>query len=78
MFASIDGVLFRKADKTLLTFPEGKKVNGYIVPPGVQHIYRYAFYERSDLESIILPDGLLSIGDNAFSLCTSLRIARFA
>jgi hypothetical protein len=68
--SSVDGVLFDKAQVTLLQCPEGK-TGDYTVPHGVSVITNYAF-NRSLLANIFLPETLGSIGDDAFILCQNL------
>ncbi len=43
------------------------------VAPKLKTIGNYAFGGVSKLESIVLPDGVTTIGDNAFARCTSLK-----
>ena len=43
------------------------------VDPSVTNIPYRAFYERRQLEVVELPEGLVRIGESAFSNCTSLR-----
>ena len=71
-FAVIDDVLFRKADKTLISYPEGKASSTYTIPQGIISIGNGAFFDNSSLKSITIPDSVTSIGDNAFSSCDSL------
>ena len=71
-FAVIDDVLFRKADKTLISYPEGKASSTYTIPQGIISIGDGAFFDNSSLKSITIPDSVTSIGDNAFSSCDSL------
>ena len=71
-FAVIDDVLFRKADKTLISYPEGKASSTYTIPQGIISIGNGAFFDNSSLKSITIPDSVISIGDWAFSSCDSL------
>ena len=72
VFAVIDGVLFNKAEKSLVCYPAGKQEEAYEVPQGIQQIKSYAFYDCSALTSIKLPDSVTSIGESAFYGCDSL------
>ena len=71
-FAVIDDVLFRKADKTLISYPEGKVSSTYTIPQGIISIGDGAFFDNSSLKSITIPDSVTSIGDFAFYSCSSL------
>ena len=71
-FAAIDGVLFNKAEKSLICYPAGKQADAYKVPQGIQRIGDSAFMCCSSLTSIELPDSVTSIGDSAFWRCESL------
>ena len=53
-----------------LVIPDSVTVLGYTYP--VTGIDTKAFYGCTDLTSVILPDGVDSIGDNAFSYCSGL------
>ncbi len=35
-------------------------------------IYQYAFYERNDIITVVIPDGVTTIGSYAFMICTNL------
>ena len=50
---------------TELTLPDTYKGESY-------EIYKYAFYERYDLTSVVIPDSVTAIGSYAFNSCTSL------
>lgn len=71
-FATIDGVLFRKADKTLISYPEGKKSSTYSIPQGITNIGDMAFFRCDSLTNVNIPDSVTSIGNSAFSHCESL------
>ena len=70
--AVIDGVLFRKADKALISYPTGIKSSTYTIPQGITSIGVEAFSRCKFLTSITIPDSVTSIGDWAFSSCDSL------
>jgi hypothetical protein len=40
-----------------------------VLPPALQSIGAYAFYQSSSLKALVLPDSLRSIGDSAFGEC---------
>ena len=44
-----------------------------VIPSSLREIEKKAFYNCAKLSNITLPDGLISIGDNAFEKCTSLE-----
>ena len=71
-FATIDGVLFRKADKLLIAYPAGSKSSAYTIPQGITAIGDYAFSWCSSLTSVTIPDSVASIGNRAFLNCDSL------
>ena len=52
--------------KTLIQYPNGKDCELYKVPEGVETIAPYAFGPASLLKKIELPEGLRSIGKEAF------------
>ena len=71
-FATIDGVLFRKADKTLISYPAGISSSTYTIPQGITSIGDSAFSSCDSLTSVSIPDSVTSIGDSAFFWCSSL------
>ena len=72
VFAQIDGVLYEKATKTLISYPAGKEGDSFVVPDGILAIGDSAFSFCSSLTAVTLPEGLTSIGDSAFFNCFSL------
>ena len=73
-FATIDGVLFRKADKTLISYPAGINSSTYTIPQGIASIGDSAFSSCDSLTSVSIPDSVTSIGDSAFSFCPNLTL----
>ncbi len=67
VYSSVDGVLFSKDKKTLVSCPQGKS-GVYTVPAGVTTIGPNAFSNCRKLTGIVLPEGLLEIGQYAFRL----------
>lgn len=70
--AVIDGVLFNKANKTLIAYPAAKSDTSYAIPVGIRSIGSYAFCVCNNLTFISIPDSITQIGDNAFRGCSSL------
>ena len=71
-FFAIDGVLFRKADSCLISYPKGREYTTYNIPQGITAIGNSAFYDCKFLTRVTIPDSVTSIGDCAFYLCSSL------
>ncbi|MBQ7700558.1 MAG: leucine-rich repeat protein [Clostridia bacterium] len=69
LFCDVDGVLFSKDKKTLLSFPCGRGTE-YTVSDNVTEIGDYAFYSCFTLEKVNLPEGLQKIDRFAF-FCSS-------
>ncbi len=70
--ATIDGVLFSKADRRLVWYPMTKTDASYPIPQGIQIIGDYAFSCCERLAYITIPESVTSIGDFAFISCTEL------
>ena len=71
-FFAIDGVLFRKADSCLISYPKGREYTTYNIPQGITAIGNSAFFCCDSLISVAIPDSVISIRDSAFSCCKSL------
>ena len=65
VYSSRDGVLYNKAQDTLLCFPGGK-TGAFQVPDGVRAIGDFAFRDTANIEKVTLPQGLKEIGFSAF------------
>ena len=65
-YTSADGVLFDKAKKTLIKYPEGRSAATYAIPAGVTNIEEDAFGRSEKLTSITIPTSVKKIGEGAF------------
>ena len=72
-FSSLDGVLYSKAQDTLVIYPAAKTDAAYIIPSGVTSVAMYAFSENPYLETLTIPNSLIKVGDSAFFNCKNLR-----
>lgn len=75
-YSSRGGVLFDKAQTTLICYPSGKE-GTFIIPDGVQIIQDWAFTYSIGLTSVTLPKSIQSIGRGSFYDCKSLANALF-
>ena len=66
-----DGVLFDKAQSTLIQYPIGRE-GGYAIPGTVTNIMDSAFSGSAGLTSLALPNSVSGIGERAFDGCTGL------
>lgn len=66
-YESIDGVLFSKNERKLVSYPPARAVQDYVVPEGTVEICDEAILGVYALRSIYLPDGLRRIGKTAFA-----------
>ncbi len=72
IYSSSDGVLFNKAQTTLICYPAGKTDSAYTIPFTVTSIDNYAFYHCSKLVSLELTSNVLSVGNYCFDSCYDL------
>ena len=70
-YSSIGGVLFNKAQDTLISYPPGR-IGAYSIPNGVVTIANGAFYYCEKLTAINFPNTITEIENGAFYYCTSL------
>jgi len=66
-YCDIDGVLFSKDKKELITYPAGKEGNEYIVPDCTRIIADNSFGGNKKLKSVTVQEGVTAIGDSAFA-----------
>lgn len=71
MFQSLDGVLYTRDGKTLLSYPGGKAYENYPVASGTEVIASYAFF-YAPVQKVFLPDSLREIEDYGFYYATNL------
>ncbi len=71
VYSSVDGVLFKKNQATLIQYPGGKG-GSYTAPTGTTSIGDFAFAGCTNLTGVTIPDSVTAIGWAAFSGCTSL------
>jgi hypothetical protein len=74
--SSVNGVLFDKAQTTLIQFPPGLGGN-YLIPGSVTSIGFLAFYGCASLTSITIPDSVTYLDHSAFYYCRSLTNLTF-
>lgn len=73
-YTSVDGVLYTKDMKTLLSYPIKKEGTAYTIPKGVERVASCAFYKNTNLTRIDLPETLKVIGDMAFFKCENISL----
>jgi len=71
VYVNIDGVLFDKQQKMLVSYP-GAKEGVYAIPEGILHIGDYAFLRCESLTDVTIPGSVTSIGEAAFVRCEGL------
>ena len=72
-YVSIDGVLYTRNGKTMMTYPAGKSGTSYTVIEGVETIANNAFDRARNLEEINLPNTLRQVQTCAFRECNALQ-----
>ena len=69
VLSSINGVLFDKAQTTILQFPPANPATSYTLPSSVRNIYNSAFIDCRGLTSVTIGGGVTNIGSYAFAYC---------
>lgn len=70
-YSSMDGVLFDKSRRTLVSYPAGKG-GDYTVPDTVTRIDRPGFLDATKLDRLWIPDSVNQFSDEALSGCAGL------
>ena len=71
--AVIDGVLFSKPDKRLISYPRALNGEVYAIPEGTLTIGDCAFFWCDSLTGVTIPDSVTAIGNGAFQWCRGLK-----
>lgn len=71
-YVSVDGNLFDKNQEILIQYAVGKQDTQYIIPNSVRIIIDNAFTYGYSLTSITVSNNVTSIGEYAFTACSSL------
>ena len=78
VYSSVDGYLLSKDKKELLIFPPGKANSKFtLLPPSIEKIGKFAFYDCQALTNVTIPNKVTTIGERAFSLCKNLNTITF-
>ena len=70
-YTALDGILFSKNGTLLHTYPIGKTDTEYVIPSGVTEVGVRAF-QYSDLNNVLIPEGIKHLGIGAFFGCSNL------
>lgn len=66
-FATIDGVLYSKDLKTLISYPPMREGEDFVIPEGVERISDYAFCNTKKLKNLTIPASVTAIGNSILS-----------
>ena len=78
VYSSVDGYLLSKDKKELLIFPPGKANSKFtLLPPSIEEIGKFAFYDCQALTNVTIPNKVTTIGERAFGLCKNLNTITF-
>ncbi|WP_317042637.1 leucine-rich repeat domain-containing protein [Prevotella intermedia] len=78
VYSSVDGYLLSKDKKELLIFPPGKANSNFtLLPPSIEKIGKFDFYDCQALTNVTIPNKVTTIGERAFSLCKNLNTITF-
>jgi len=66
-FTSVDGVLYSRDKKAIVWYPRGKENESYSIQKGTTEIGAYSFALCRNITSIVLPEGVEVIRNDAFA-----------
>ena len=69
-FTSVDGVLYSKDGQELISYPRSKTGSYFETLSTTTTIREYAFYGNSNLKDVVVGNGVIAIGNNAFDMTT--------
>ena len=72
VFKSVDGILYSKDGKTLMSYPVAKTATSFTIPSSVETVGEAAFRACKNLTSVTIPDSVKTILNNAFKDCSGL------
>ena len=76
VFEARSGLLYRRADNTLLCWPQGLATGACTVPAGTAAIGSAAFMNCEEITEITLPEGVTALHSSAFRFCLGLTAIR--
>ena len=71
-YSSANGILYNADKSALITYPLAKTDAEVVVDSNVKSIHASAFANNEYIVTVILPEGLVEIQDNAFDFCYGL------
>lgn len=71
-YSSANGILYNADKSSLITYPLAKTDAEVVVDSNVKSIHASAFANNEYIVTVILPEGLVEIQDNAFDFCYGL------
>lgn len=78
-FSSEDGVLYDKNKTTLISYPEGKQEEKYVIPNTVTNIFDCAFNQVSpNLRELVITENVKQIGKNSLFNAHKLYVKNFS
>ena len=76
VYTTVDGTLFTKDMRTLVSYPGGRS-GDYVIPETVTRIEDNAFTGSKGLTSVVISDNVTYVGDVSFVDCSSLSNVTF-
>jgi len=77
-YSSLNGYLLTHDKKTLVLFPPGKANSKFtLLPPSIEIIGEYSFFNCEKLTNVTIPNKVKEIGKRAFGLCKNLKTITF-